>query len=267
MCIRDSIGTGRNGKGTFINTIKHILGDYALQANFDSFTARKSGGGLEIRGDIARMAGARMVVASENEQDQRLAESLLKTLTGSDTITARKLYHEDEEFQPQFKLWFMVNNEPKIIGTDEGIWSRIHFIPWNVFIRAEDRIKTLKEDLWKEASGILNWMIEGLEDYQANGLVRSAEMQKAYDDFRKNSDQIQRFFDEKCVIGDGLEVQSSQLYSAYGTWTFETKEFQLRERIFNVTLERRGFTSKRKEKGRFWQGLALKPRGPYVSFN
>jgi putative DNA primase/helicase len=87
-----NIGNGRNGKGVFLNTLKYLMGDYALQANFDSFTARKGGGGLEVRTDIARMVGARFVTASENDQDSRLAEGLLKTLTGSDTITARKLY-------------------------------------------------------------------------------------------------------------------------------------------------------------------------------
>jgi hypothetical protein len=91
-CLFLNIGNGRNGKGVFLNTLKYLMGDYALQANFDSFTARKGGGGLEVRTDIARMVGARFVTASENDQDSRLAEGLLKTLTGSDTITARKLY-------------------------------------------------------------------------------------------------------------------------------------------------------------------------------
>jgi putative DNA primase/helicase len=263
-----NIGNGRNGKGVFLNTLKYLMGEYAIQANFDSFTARKGGGGLEVRTDIARMAGARFVTASENDQDSRLAEGLLKTLTGSDTITARKLYESEEEFLPQFKLWFAVNNEPRIIGVDDGIWSRIHLILWGVFIKPEERILNLRERLCsEEAAGIFNWAIAGLRDYQKNRLVPSQEVLKASKSFRKNSDQIQRFLDEKCELGD-FQSSSSSLYAAYKRWADETKEFQVKDRQFKHYMETRGFTSKHIENGAVWKGIKTKTTsgGNNVSF-
>lgn len=257
-CLFLSIGNGRNGKGVFLNTLKYLMGDYAIQANFDSFTARKGGGGLEVRTDIARMAGARFVTASENDQDSRLAEGLLKTLTGSDTITARKLYQEEEEYLPQFKLWFAVNNEPRIIGVDDGIWSRIHLILWSVFIKPEERILNLRERLCsEEAAGIFNWAIAGLKDYQKNRLTPSGEVMKASKSFRKNSDQIQRFLDEKCELGD-FQVGSSDLYAAYKRWADETKEFQVKDRQFKHYMETRGFQLKHTERGNVWVGVKVK---------
>ncbi len=261
-CLFLNIGNGRNGKGVFLNTVKYLMGDYALQANFDSFTARKGGGGLEVRTDIARMAGARFVVASENDQDSRLAEGLLKTLTGSDTITARKLYQEEQEFLPQFKLWFAVNNEPRIIGVDDGIWSRIHLILWLVFIEPEERILNLRERLCsEEAAGIFNWAIAGLKDYQKNRLVPSQQVLNASRSFRKNSDQIQRFMDERCEMGDAHTVLSSELYAAYKQWAESTKEFQLKDRQLKHYLETRGFRSNHSERGRVWFGLKIKGAG------
>jgi P4 family phage/plasmid primase-like protien len=277
-CLFLNIGNGRNGKGVFLNTLKFIIGDYAVQANFDSFVARKGGGGLEIRSDIARMAGARFVLASENEQEARLAEGLLKTLTGSDTITARKLYQEEEEFLPQFKLFFAVNHEPRIIGTDDGIWSRIHLILWRVFIKPEEREPRLKEIFSREeAAGIFNWMLDGLRDYQQNRLVPSEEMIQATKNFRKNSDQIQRFFEEKCVLRDDLKVSSSSLYDAYAKWCRDTKEFQLKDRQFKSHLESQGWKSSRSKAGVVWHGIGVKigaangqqvveSGGNYVSF-
>jgi putative DNA primase/helicase len=268
-CLFLNIGNGRNGKGVFLNTLKFLMGDYSIQANFDSFTARKSGGGLEVRTDIARMAGARFVVASENDQDSRLAEGLLKTLTGSDTITARKLYQEEEEYLPQFKLWFAVNNEPRIIGVDDGIWSRIHLILWSVFIKPEERILNLRERLCsEEAAGIFNWAIAGLKDYQKNRLVPSQQVLSASKSFRKNSDQIQRFMDERCELGD-FQVSSADLYAAYKRWADETKEFQVKDRQFKHYMETRGFVFKKIETCNIWKGLKLKSAsvgGNNVSF-
>jgi putative DNA primase/helicase len=258
-CLFLNIGNGRNGKGVFLNTLKHLLGDYALQANFDSFVASKSSGGLAVRTDIARMAGARFVSASENEQEARLAEGLLKTLTGSDTITARKLYEAEEEFLPQFKLWFAVNNEPRIIGVDDGIWSRIHLIMWKVFIRPEERDPKLKQYLIdNELPGILNWALRGLRDYQQNRLTPSPEMLEAGRTFRNTSDQVQRFFEEKCVLEDGAQTKAGDLYRVYKQWAQDTKEFQLKDRQFKHYLETRGFNQRRTNSDRYWVGVRLR---------
>ena len=66
-----------------------------------------------------------MVVASESKQRQRVAESLIKTLTGSDPIAAEKHYEGERELYPQFKLWFGIDRALKIVRLEVGIWSRI----------------------------------------------------------------------------------------------------------------------------------------------
>jgi putative DNA primase/helicase len=173
------------------------------------------------------------------------------------------LYEAEEEFLPQFKLWFAVNNEPRIIGVDDGIWSRIHLILWTVFIRPEERILNLRERLCsEEAAGIFNWMLAGLKDYQKNRLVPSPEIIEASRTFRKNSDQIQRFMDERCVMGDELQVVSSELYSVYKRWAEETKEFQVKDRQFKHYMETRGLQLKKTNAHNIWMGLAVKSSLP-----
>ncbi len=257
-CLFLNIGLGRNGKGVFVNTLKALLGDYAMQADFQTFAAQK-GGSITIRTDIARLAGARLVVSSENDQEQRIAEGLIKNLTGSDTITARKLFQEEEEYLPQFKLWFGVNNEPRITGTDEGIWSRIHLIHWTVVIPPEKRDATLKE-VFKttEASGIFNWLIQGLKDYQANRLVPSTAMLLAGEHFRRNQDQVLRFLDDECSLGEGLSVSRGVLYSKYKSWAESIKEFVLKDRQFKAYLESKQFVADRTNSGKIWRGITLK---------
>ena len=256
-CLFISLGKGRNGKGVFLNLLNHLLGDYALQASFDSFTARKSSGG-EIRSDIARMEGARMVVASESEQEQRVAESLIKTLTGSDKITARKHYEGEREYYPQFKLWFGINHALKIVGLDEGIWSRIHQIPWGVFIKPEERIKNLREQIIeKELSGVLNWMLAGLRDYWQNGLVPSAEILKATLAFRRDSDVIQRFLDEKCVIHRNRTTGASNLFDAYQKWCEKNGEYWITAKLFRDSMLARKLRPGHNEYGATWEGIGM----------
>jgi P4 family phage/plasmid primase-like protien len=266
-CLFLLIGSGRNGKGVFLNTLKWILGDYAQQANFDSFVVHKGGGGIEIRSDIARMEGARMVIASENEEDQRIAESLLKLLTGSDTVTSRKHYVGEVEYAPQFKLWFGVNHEPRITGVDEGIWSRIHRVPFNVYLKPEERIIGLKNKiLFSEAAGVLNWLLAGLKDYQQNRLTPSEEVKKATADYRKSSDVIQRFVNEKCIINRDQAVLSSRLYSEYKTWCERSGEYYAKEKLFREYLENRNYKKEHREAGATWVGLGLRPEVADVTF-
>ena len=87
-----------------------------------------------INSDIARLKGARLVTSVEPNEVVRINEGLLKQLTGDDTVTARKLYGDEFEFKPEFKLWMATNHKPVIRGTDTGIWRRIHMIPFTVQI-------------------------------------------------------------------------------------------------------------------------------------
>ena len=81
----------------------HILGNYAMQTPTETLLAKQRG---DIPNDIARLNGPRFVTALEAPQGRRLAESLVKQLTGQDTISARFFFGEYFDFKPQFKLFF-----------------------------------------------------------------------------------------------------------------------------------------------------------------
>jgi putative DNA primase/helicase len=72
---------------------------------------------------------------------------------------------------PQFKIWIGTNHRPGIRGTDEGIWRRIRLIPFTVYIPDGKVDEKLVGKLKSESSGILNWMLAGLEEYKLGGLM------------------------------------------------------------------------------------------------
>src|ERR1035438_4827060 len=123
-----------------------------------------------IPNDLAALAGVRFVSATESKEGRRLDEAKIKQITGGDTVTARFLNKEFFEFRPEFKIWLATNHRPTIKGTDDGIWRRIRLVPFAVQIPEDKVDQRLRGKLVAEASGILNWMIAGLEDYRSGGL-------------------------------------------------------------------------------------------------
>ncbi|HHY72253.1 MAG TPA: DNA primase [Bacillus bacterium] len=250
-------GTGRNGKSTFINIIKELLGDYGKQTNSDTFTSKGNEGG-GINNDIARLVGSRFVSAVESEDGQKLSESLIKQLTGGEPIMARFLRKEFFEFTPEFKIFFTTNYKPIVKGDDEGIWRRIRLIPFTVTIPKEEVDKHLPEKLQSELPGIFRWAVEGFLKWQAEGLGEPDEVKNATDEYKDEMDLLSNFLDECCVILPQAKVQVKDLHKRYLEWAEENSEYPLKLRSFSSRLAMRGF-SKRKSTGNrsFFFGIGI----------
>ncbi|WP_083838494.1 DNA primase family protein [Solidesulfovibrio carbinoliphilus] len=247
-------GTGANGKSVFLEILRFVLGEYAMQADFTTFTATK---GQNVRNDIARLVGARFVTAVESEYGTPLAEAVIKQVTGGEPIVARFLFKEFFQFYPQFTLWLASNHKPIIKGGDHGIWRRIKLVPFAVTIPPEQQDSDLPSKLKAEAPGILNWMLEGSREWQRQGLNPPAEVMAAVSEYRGEMDLLAEFLDEKCVLGLGEKVKAKDLYKAYREFCEAEGEFVLGKKRFADLLLQRGFR-KAKIGDMIWSGLGLK---------
>jgi putative DNA primase/helicase len=254
QCLFFLHGKGANGKSTFLETVKTLLNDYAKQADFNTLLTQSSNG---PRNDIACLAGARLVTASEVEAGKKLAEVVVKQLTGGDTILTRFLYAEYFEFRPTFKLFLAGNHKPTVSGTDDAIWRRIKLIPFMVTIPEKDRDPELKTKLEKELPGILRWAVEGCLEWQRTGLRAPAEVKAATAGYRAEMDTITGFIDEWCVISPEAKVKSSFLYERFMVWCSETGEEVVSPKIFGSRLKEL-FTRERVSKGIYYSGIGLK---------
>jgi len=248
-------GSGANGKSTFLNTIMALLGDYALATPTETFM-RKTGD--QITNDIARLRGARFVTTTEAEQGKRLSEPLIKKITGNDQMTARFLYGEYFNFTPTFKIFMATNHKPVIKGTDHGIWRRIKLIPFTTRITEDKQDKDLESKLITEASGILNWLLEGVARWKNEGLVAPEAILHATDEYRGEMDVIGNFIKEKCVEQVGISIRIRELYKAYSDWCDDNNEHAVSERFFSLRLKEMGYEQCRTAEARFWKGLGLK---------
>ena len=246
-------GTGKNGKSTFLDVIRDVFGDYAANIQPETIMV-KSNSGSAINSDIARLKGARLVTSVEPNEGVRINEGLLKQLTGDDPVTARKLYSEEFEFKPEFKLWMATNHKPIIRGTDTGIWRRIHMIPFTVQIPEDKVDKNLKHKLKAEMTGIFKWCVDGCLMWQREGLKMPKAVLDSVREYRREMDVISAFIEDRCQLTGS--VQSSVLYAAYSTWAEENNEYRMSATKFSVELSKR-FEKVRTKNFKCYNGISL----------
>jgi putative DNA primase/helicase len=250
------LGVGANGKSVFLKVVETMLGDYARQASMDTFMQKEYQG---IPNDIARLHGVRFVAASEAEQNRRLAEALVKSLTGGDPVVARFLHKEFFTFTPRFKIFLATNHKPIIRGSEHAIWRRIRLVPFTVTIPEERQDKDLVTKLVEELPGILTWAIEGCRRWQQEGLKSPDAVKVATEEYRTEMDTLGSFIADRCDVGPMCTATASSLYAAYQAWAKEGREREMSQTMFGRALRERGFEADRTGgRGRFWTGLAVR---------
>lgn len=249
-------GTGANGKSTFVEAVRYIAGDYGQQTPAETFLEQRQG----IPADLARLRSARFVAAAETGDGHRLNEALVKRLTGGDTITARFLYGEWFEFEPEFTPWLATNHRPTIRGTDEAIWRRLLLIPFTTTIPAGQRDRDLPAKLRAEAPGILRWAIDGARLWHKHGLQVPDSVRAATSDYRATEDHLGQFIADCCHLDDHAWTPKGDLYKAYEKWAAGSGEEPLSKRNFGTSIRNRGHDETQLTSGnrsRIWLGLGL----------
>ncbi|MAG14040.1 MAG: hypothetical protein CMN78_05540 [Spirochaetales bacterium] len=254
QCIFIQYGTGSNGKSTFNGVLTSLFGDYWQQTPVESLLVKNR---ETIPADLARLKGARLVTAAEVESGRRIAESLIKQMSGGDEITARYLYGEWFSYKPQFKIFIQTNHKPVIRGSDYAIWRRIRLIPFSVTFSPEKQDRHLLHKLEAELAGILNWALEGLERWREKGLEMPDEVRTATNEYRSEMDVLSAFLGDCCNTGNGSMASAKSLYSAYAEWCESTGEYKMSQRAMGTKLRERGFDSIRQRNGVKWLHIGL----------
>jgi putative DNA primase/helicase len=122
-------GTGRNGKGVLSNILEKCLGSYYQQADSQLLTGDSKSA---TNSTLANAKYTRMLVLSEpddtDDKSYKLKTSLVKSITGGDTITVRDLYKSNISFKPKFNVILQCNKKPDIDKLDIAIEQRLKVI-------------------------------------------------------------------------------------------------------------------------------------------
>jgi putative DNA primase/helicase len=252
------MGRGEMAKPAFRKSSTNYSVTIPATADASLLLIKKSDG---PRNDVARLEGKRLVFTSEIEAGSRLAEGLVKLLTGGDKVCARRLYCEHEEFDSTFKIWIRTNSKPEIRGLDNAIWKRLRLIPFDVTIPDEEQDKTLTEKLQAELSGILAWAIRGCLEWQQNGLGAPPEVIAATESYKKESDVLGEFLEDCCELAKEREIPFNELYKAYRNYCLQNgmpdKQI-IHSATFGKMLTDRGIGTRRDKQHRYRTGIDLK---------
>lgn len=258
QCVFCLYGAGANGKSTLTDTILSLFGQYGYAMPFSTIERSSK---QTISNDLAQLYGRRFVCASETQENVRLNEGRLKSITGGDVITARFMYKDLFSYKPQAHFLLAFNHKPIITDDSEGAWRRIHLIAHTRIFKEYEQNKDLPELLRIELPGILNWLIEGCLEWQRDGLKVPQSVTQATESYRQEMNPLRQFVEDQCLVGD-YHVPVSELWDAYHRWADHMRErYRLSQRNFNVRLEGMGYERKPVRDGgdvaKCWCGITL----------
>lgn len=257
-------GSGSNGKSTFLEVFMKTIGeDYTMMAPPGFVMARMHD---THPTELADLFGKRFVLTSETEEGKRLNEAMVKSLTGSDKIRARRMRENFWEFDPSHKIALVTNHQPIIRGTDTGIWRRIRMIPfskkfWNPDIGETGpeelrQVKGLGDRLLAESSGILSWVVRGCIDWLHDGERAPEEVLSMTNAYQSTQDVFKTFLEECCTIDSNGVAAAADLYKAFKKWAETNNEWAGSSRRFGQLMTERGF-ERYKNNTIYYHGLLL----------
>jgi putative DNA primase/helicase len=237
-------GDGRNGKTTFFNILKWLLGDYFHTFPIDVLLSKKN----NSSGDYykAEFYGMRLIVTSEVPEGRRMNEGEIKDLTGGEKIKARPIYGKPVTFEATHKLALYGNHKLIITGNDLGVWRRVKMIPFTATI-PQDKVIPMSEverRIKAELPGVLNWAIEGYKNYKAEGLNEPEKVIECTNEYRAESDTFQAFIDENMVEDCDGRIKITEILEKYREWCKENRAYVKYEsaRKIATALRSRGKT-------------------------
>lgn len=252
-------GDGKNGKSKFLGALIDTFKGVTKSTEFSTFESRVGVG--QASPEVAALRGARLVTASETEKYSRLAEGLIKQLTGGDPVTCRMLYGAPFTYVPSFLLLVAGNYKPAILSQDYGIWRRVKLVPFEASFRGAKADLNLAARLRAEREGILAWAVEGAAEWYAHGLQEPDSIATATQDYRESEDRLAEFIAARCVEDGGARVAPMAIRRAYAEWAEDaglSRKEVLSGWALGVELESRNF-QKVKRGGRWgFEGLRLK---------
>ena len=249
-------GPGGNGKGTFINTLAGIMGDYAAPCPPDFLLAKKN---QEHLTEIASLHNRRLATATETDKGRRWDETKLKSLTGSDPLAVRRMREDLWNYLPQFKLVISGNDRPRLRSVDPAITRRFVLVPFLFEFKGDARRLDFAAELRPEWPGILQWMLDGLEMYLEEGLTPPPSIAAATAEYLTGEDTLGQWHAEECTKSEDKFVSLADTFESFRAWSKARGEYEGTARgLMQALIDRFGYRRDRKAGARGVVGLVVR---------
>ncbi len=237
-------GSGANGKSVFIEIMSAMLGkDNVSRYSLESITDPKGYSRAELITKLLNLS---------TEISGRMDKGLFKQMASGESIEARHIYGRPFTMENYAKLLFSTNELPKETENTDGFFRRWLIVPFDVTIPEAEQDKELAATIMsKELSGVLNWVLQGLDRllHQARFTECQAAI-AAVKAFREQSDSVLLF-----LLDDGYQPDIKQnsplkeLFAAYRTYCDNSGHRQCSLTTFSGRLKSAGYEVRRISSG------------------
>lgn len=261
-------GPSGTGKSQFTKAVFTVMGDFAKRASESAFQSRPTSykGPSE---DLHNLMGSRFAMLPELDEGFRLNVSLIKSLTGGDSMTTRQLYGQEVTWRPEYTIFMITNHLPRVSAGEDAYWNRVKPILFDqVFVDSNGEAlqrdcRNLGEKMAaEEPEVILNWLLEGLKSYRERGLDAPQQVAQWRDNYRDDVDSVRQFINEapdegRIELGEGKTATVREMHRAYAAWCADNSIPALGMRKFNERMEMNGQLKHRRSGGVTWIGLGV----------
>jgi len=209
-------GDGRNGKGTFQDVLRELLG----RQNVSCVQLKD----LDKPFSVVNLDG-KLANITDELPTGLLSSAQFKTAVAGEPLIAAHKGKPEFELYPMARFIFAGNNAPKFGDDSSGLTERIVAIPFNRFFKIEERDVNLSLKLRAELSGILNWAVEGLRQLRDVGFIVEprASLEEKFE-YEKESNSVLAFCEENIDYpsANGSFCSTAQIYVWYKIYCDET---------------------------------------------
>ena len=224
-------GDGRNGKSTLLDVITALLGEDSVSAvSMERITEPFST--VRMDGKLANIV---------EESPTAINAEVFKNITAGGRVSAAHKGMEEFDLRLNCRLFFACNNFPHFKDGSIAIKDRLIFLPFNRYIRPEERDPKVGESIRKEMSGVLNFALKGLERFQAHGFTEPAATRETINEYLNESDNVRNWFDENVEFKYDLfsdSVLTKDLYHNYKSLCLENGQKFVAYNTFSKRLKR-----------------------------
>ena len=182
--------------------------------------------------------------------------AIIKKVLGEDTLRAEQKGRDAISFKNYAKLIFSTNELPVVKAEKtNGFYRRLLVLPMNRV--PEKKNPNLLNELLQEIDYFVWLSVQALERmYEKEIIITSAESEKAVAQLRMDSDTVQAFLVESCVLEDGSRIERTELYRNYEKYCEDTDRQSLTKNNFYKSLRVKGYTDFKTGGYRYFKGIS-----------
>jgi len=249
-------GPGDDGKTTLAKINDYVLNDYSVTLPSIAFTVAGRYKQDEV---MATSEKTRTASIHEFLNDVQIDAPFTKQFSGNDPMSVRNLYETRRDIAQLPKAKILCNNLPQTPGNDPTAVNRFELHEFEIQFKGSDADKDLEEKLKAEVSGILNFILEGVEYYFKEGLNPPQCVIDDTKKFQRSSNTFNNFIDEWLKTDENSNVTQQDIYKAYRYWcAINGIKKPMSSISLGKELDRLGYTRDKTEFGQMVFGVSLK---------